>query len=272
MNLKLMCVMAHPDDETMGIGGTIARYTHEGIEVYLVTATRGEHGWFDDPADYPGPEKLGQIREQELYQAAETLGIKEVNLLDYIDGELDQAEPRRVISQIASHLLRIRPQVVLTFGPDGIYGHPDHIAICQFTTAAVVAAAAGLNGSAHSVSKLYYLTITKERLEAYEAGMGDLVMHIDGQERRGPVWKKWMISAVIDTSAYWEQVLQAVSCHQTQITGYEPLKNLPEAYHQQVWGVQHYYRAFSLVNGGRKLEDDLFEGLRVRESLPAINS
>jgi LmbE family N-acetylglucosaminyl deacetylase len=263
MDLKLMCVLAHPDDETLGMGGTIARYTHEGIETYLVTATRGEHGWFDEPQDYPGPKKLGQIREQELCRAAEALGIKEVSLLDYIDGELDQAEPGRVVAQIAAHLQRVRPQVVLTFGPDGIYGHPDHIAICQFTTAAVVAAAAGGNGqSAHLVDKLYYLTITPKRLAAYESAMGDLVMQIDGQERRGPVWKEWMISAVIHTSGYWEQVLQAVGCHQTQITGYEPLQHLPEAYHQSVWGVQHYYRAFSLVNGGREIETDLFAGLR----------
>ena len=263
MNLKMMCVTAHPDDETLGLGGTIARYTDEGIETTLVTATRGEHGWFDDPQDYPGPDKLGKIREQELYRAAATLGIKEVNFLDYVDGELDQANPERVVAQVASHIRRVRPQVVLTFGPDGIYGHPDHIAISQFTTAAVVAAADCSNGHRpHRVDKLYYLTITPKKLEAYESAMGDLVMQIDGKERRGPGWKEWMISTVIHTSDYWEQVLEAVGCHASQITGYEPLKHLPEAYHQSVWGVQHYYRAFSLVNGGREIETDLFAGLR----------
>ena len=262
MKLKLMCVTAHPDDETLGMGGTIARYTHQGVDAYLVTATHGEHGWFDDPKDYPGPKKLGLVREQELYRAAETLGIKEVNLLDYIDGELDQADPGRIIGQIAAHLQRVRPQVVLTFGPDGIYGHADHIAISQFTTAAVVAAAGCETDRApHLVDKLYYLAITPGKSEAYESAMGELVMQIDGQERRGPVWKEWMITTVIHTSAYWEQVLQAVGCHATQITGYEPLKHLPEAYHQAVWGIQHYYRAFSRVNGGRAIETDLFAGL-----------
>ena len=116
-----------------------------------------------------------------------------------------------------------------TFGPDGIYGHPDHIAISQFTTAAVVAAAGCETDRApHLVDKLYYLAIMPGKLEAYESAMGELVMQIDGQERRGPVWKEWMITTVIHTSAYWEQVLQAVGCHATQITGYEPLKHLPE--------------------------------------------
>ena len=64
--LKLMVVLAHPDDESLGMGGILARYAAEGVETYLITATRGERGWFGDPAEYPGPTALGQRREQEL--------------------------------------------------------------------------------------------------------------------------------------------------------------------------------------------------------------
>src|SRR5216683_2480834 len=85
--LKLMAVLAHPDDESLGVGGILAKYAAEGIETSLVTATRGERGWFGDEHEYPGLEALGQIREAELRAAAEVLGIRSVDFLEYIDGE-----------------------------------------------------------------------------------------------------------------------------------------------------------------------------------------
>lgn len=95
--LKLMCVLAHPDDESLGMGGTLAKYAAEGVETYLVTATRGERGWFGEEKDYPGPEALGKMREAELLNAAKELGIREVNFLDYMDGDLDQANASEAI-------------------------------------------------------------------------------------------------------------------------------------------------------------------------------
>src|SRR5579863_3812161 len=91
--LKLMAVLAHPDDESLGFGGVLAKYAAEGIETFLVTATRGERGWFGDEREYPGLVALGQIREAELHAAAEALGIRSVDFLGYIDGDLDQADP-----------------------------------------------------------------------------------------------------------------------------------------------------------------------------------
>ncbi|MBN2502443.1 MAG: PIG-L family deacetylase [Anaerolineales bacterium] len=258
--LRLLCVFAHPDDESLGAGGTLARYGKEGVEIYLVTATRGERGWPSDPEDYPGLKQLGEIREGELREAAKVLGIREVNFFEYCDGELDQADPEEVIDQIVAHIQRIQPHVVITFGPDGVYGHPDHIAISQFTTAAVVAAAYG--EQAHRVSKLYYMVISRDALAAYEKAFGDLVMDIDGQERRGSGWADWEITTQIDTLDYWEQVWAAISCHCSQLPGYHALKDLPDEYHRNLWGKQEFYRAFSLVNGGREKENDLFAGLR----------
>ncbi len=265
--LKLMCILAHPDDESLGTGGILARYAAEGIETYLVTATRGERGWFGPEEKYPGPEKLGQIREAELRAAARELGLREVMLLGYRDGELDQADPAEAIGKIAAEIRRVRPDVVVTFDPYGSYGHPDHIAICQFTTAAVMdAATCRTNGSSaqtpHQVAKLYYMVETQQDLAAYQAAFGELAMEIDGQRRQAAGWIDWAITTRIDTSAYWEQVWRAISCHQTQLPGYEILQNLPDEHHQNLWASQSYYRAFSLVNGGRQVEDDLFAGLR----------
>jgi LmbE family N-acetylglucosaminyl deacetylase len=265
-SLKLMEILAHPDDESLGTGGTLVKYAAEGIETYLITATRGEHGWWGSEAHYPGPEALGRTREAELRSAAQVLGLREVVFLDYMDGELDQAPAQEVIAQLTAHIRRIRPDVVVTFDPDGVYGHPDHIAISQFATAAIIAAAdsayADSGQPPHRVSKLYYRISTPEDLAAYQVAFGDLVMRIDGVERRATGWPAWAITTRIDTGKYWPQVWQAVACHRSQLPGYQALKNLPPEHHRNLWGQQTFYRAFSLVNGGRAVENDLFAGLR----------
>ena len=265
--LKLMCVLAHPDDESLGNGGILAKYASEGIETYLVTATRGERGWFGEETDYPGLEALGKRREAELLAAASVLGIRRVDFLNYIDGDLDQASPREAIAKIVEHVRRVKPDVVVTFGPDGAYGHPDHIAICQFTTAAVVEAASPdapfhQDLPPHRVSKLYYMVMSEQLLRAYQSVFGDVVMHVDGVERRGVVWPEWAITTRIDTREYRQMVWKAVYCHESQLAAYRQLEHLSQDYQKELWDTQNYYRAFSLVNGGRGVEDDLFAGLR----------
>jgi len=259
-----MCILAHPDDESLATGGILAKYAAEGVATYLVCATRGERGWHGDPASYPGPAALGHIREAELRAAAKMLRLREVHLLGYSDGELDQAPAPEVIGALVSHLRRVRPQVVVTFDPLGYYGHPDHIAISQHTTAALVAAAAPDHPSTlppHSVAKLYYIAASEQAVAAYQAALGDLVMRVDGVERRAAGWRSWALTTSVDTSAYWHRVWSAVACHRTQLPGYDALRQLPPAHHRALWGTQTFYRAMSLVNGGRDLEEDLFCGL-----------
>ncbi|MEZ5284841.1 MAG: PIG-L family deacetylase [Vicinamibacterales bacterium] len=268
---RLLAVLAHPDDESMGMGGTLARYASEGVETYLLTATRGDAGRYrglrqDDPA-HPGAEALAGIRETELRAAAATLGLRDVHLLDYRDQHLDQALPGAIIGEIAAHVRRVRPQVVVTFGPDGAYGHPDHIAISQFATAAVVAAAepaqaAGGNGHApHAVSKLYYIAWPQSTWTAFQAAFRTLVSNVDGVARQATPWPDWAITTEIDTRPWWTTAWDAISCHQSQVTAYKALQDLSPEYHESLWGRQSFYRVFSTVNGGRAREADLFEGL-----------
>jgi LmbE family N-acetylglucosaminyl deacetylase len=262
-----MCVLAHPDDESLGTGGALAKYAAEGVETYLVTATRGERGWMGAAQDNPGLAALGAIREAELRAAASLLGLRELHFLDYIDGDLDQADPAQAIARIAAHIRRVRPQVVITFGPAGGYGHPDHIAISQFTTAACVAAADANYAVAgdlppHSVAKLYYMAISRALADAYTAVFGDLVMHVDGVARGGVIDEDWAITTWLDTGAYEDTVWKAVFCHTSQLPAYSRLEQVPEQYQNVIWRQQTYYRAFSMVNGGRAIERDLFEGLR----------
>jgi LmbE family N-acetylglucosaminyl deacetylase len=261
--LRLMAVLAHPDDESLGVGGTLAKYAAEGVETAVVTATRGQRGRFRghrEPPEHPGSEALGRIREAELQAAARTLGVSDVTILDYVDQALDRAEPRRIIRDIADRYRRLQPHVVLTFPPDGAYGHPDHIAISQFATAAAIEAAS--SPPAHAISKLYYLAWPQASWRAYEAAFRALVSTVDGVARHAAPWPDWAITTSIDARAHWQTVWNAVCCHESQVTAYEHLRSLSPEAHEGLWGEQSFYRAFSLVNGGRQRERDIFEGLR----------
>lgn len=127
----LLVVIAHPDDESFPMGGTLAKYAAEGIRVVLVSATRGEAGI---PA--LGPAETARRRETELKAAARTLGVSRLVFLDYEDGQFDQADAEQVIAQLLEIIRQENPAVVITFGPDGISGHPDHIATYRFVTRA----------------------------------------------------------------------------------------------------------------------------------------
>jgi LmbE family N-acetylglucosaminyl deacetylase len=262
-----MLILAHPDDESLGNGGTIAKYAAQGVKVHLVTATRGEQGWFGPEEGYPGPEELGRIRETELQEAAQILGISDVSFLGYRDGKLDQAPADEVVAKIVSHIRRVKPQVVVTFDQNGLYGHPDHVAISQHATSAVAAAAdpsfADPNcGQAHHVSKLYYMAWTERDIELYQSAFGELTMQINGHQRGSVPWQEWAITTRIDASGHWRRVWEAITHHRSQLPGYHKLIALPQEAHERLWGSLVYYRAFSRVNVSRDKEDDLFEGLR----------
>jgi LmbE family N-acetylglucosaminyl deacetylase len=267
-NLKLLAVLAHPDDESMGIGGALAKYAAEGVETRLVCATRGERGWFGPEEANPGFARLAEIRTQELDAAGKVLGLKEINFLNYVDGDLDRANPEDVIGKIVAHIRRIKPQVVVTFPHDGNYGHPDHIAISQFTHAAIVCAADTTfndpeERSPHRVSKLYYVVDSEEMAMVLKKYLGDIEFFVDGQARGESPWKDWMITTRVDLSSAWKTAWDAILCHRSQLPSIAPLLDLAEDEVRRLLTLQGtFYRAYSLVNGGRERETDLFEGLR----------
>jgi LmbE family N-acetylglucosaminyl deacetylase len=263
--LKLLAVFPHPDDETLGMGATLARYSTEGVETFLVCATRGERGWFDSEGPDPGFEGVARIREAELRCAAEHLGLREVCFLDYIDGDVDQAEPKAIIAKITSQIRRIRPHVVVTFSPDGAYGHPDHIALAQFTNAALVCAADANFADdqlPHRVSKLYYMVDSMGVVNAAKESFGGISMDVDGVTRQHVGWPDWQITTWLDNKKYVDRVREAIHCHKSQLPGYGPIALWSVDEVAEVFGTGHFYRAYSMVNAGRKIETDLFEGLR----------
>ena len=258
--LRLMAVLAHPDDESLGMGGTLVKYAAECRE-------SGRSRGIPPGEGHPGAEELGRIRKRELEAAAATLGIRELALLGYHDQQLDRADPREAIGRIAAIYRGARPQVVMTFGPEGGYGHPDHIAISQFALAAAVMAAdsawiAPDRAAPHAISKFYFMAWPRAAMAAYEEAFRKLISRVDGVEREANAWPDWAVTTVIDTRTHWQTVWRAVSCHESQITAYEKLSHLTPSSHEALWGWQSYYRVFSTVNGGRGRESDLFEGLR----------
>jgi len=245
-HLRLTCVVAHADDESARQGWHPVALLSSGCQHACRDRDTGERGRFGDAKTSHGFATVGTVREGELCAAALEFGVTDVRLLGYVDGDLDQADPAEAFTRIVTQLRRVQPQVVITFDPYWAYGHPDHIAICQLTTAAVSVSAnpdfeSDDDGAAtHAVSKLYYMAWSPKKWKAYQAVLKTLTSRVDGVERQAQPWPESAVTTVIDTSDCWETTWRAVSCHQTQ----------------------DYYRVFSTVNGGGARETDLFEGLR----------
>lgn len=201
MNKSILLVYAHPDDETFSAGGTIAKYSSQGVDIRLVCATRGEAG---KTAGYCSVEELGSMREKETREAAAVLGIKEVRFLDYHDKELGKANPVVITLQIANIMREHRPQVVITFGPDGSSGHQDHRAIHHFVVAAVRLAAQAdvteLAGEPFKVPRVYF--------PAFSSRIRRALGHTDVADEDP--------ETIIDTSAYAAKKIAALKCHRTQ--------------------------------------------------------
>ncbi len=267
-SLKLLAVFAHPDDESMGMGGTLAKYAAEGVETYLICASRGERGWFGPEEQNPGWRNLGATRTLELQNAATTLGIKQLVFLGYMDGEVDQAPYTEAVRKIVTHLRRIKPQVVVSFPPDGNYGHPDHIAMSQFTSAAIVCAADANypdeeNNPPYRVSKFYYMVDAENFINLIAPFMETMSFYVDEQLRGEFPWKDWMVTTRIEMADYCPTAWNAIQCHQSQLSTLGALAEMPKDSAASVLAMQGtFYRVFSLVNGGRTIETDLFAGLR----------
>jgi LmbE family N-acetylglucosaminyl deacetylase len=152
--------MAHPDDESMGCGGVILRHTRAGIPVSLICATRGEAGWTGKPFGAKR-EDLAQIRTAELEEAAAALGISTVELWDYPDGGVSSINPQELTDRVWEQISKLRPKAVVGWGPEGVYGHPDHIAMGACTDSAVNAMSEGDRPA------LYHLAVDQQLANFY---------------------------------------------------------------------------------------------------------
>jgi LmbE family N-acetylglucosaminyl deacetylase len=155
---RLLGIFAHPDDEVFCAGGTLARWAAAGGETMVISATRGEAGQIQD-ARTATRRSLGSAREQELRAACARLGVRQVECLDYRDGALSAVDETALARDLARRIRDFAPDVVITFGPDGAYGHPDHIAIGAATTRACELIARAGGRAPH----LYYSAFPRQR-------------------------------------------------------------------------------------------------------------
>jgi LmbE family N-acetylglucosaminyl deacetylase len=279
-NKSILAVLAHPDDETFGTGGTLALYAHRGVDVHLICATRGEVG--EMPPDMmAGFNTIGEKRESELRCAGGTLGLKSIFFLGYRDsgmpGTEDNHHPQALAAQpvetvaaeVAGYIRRLRPQVVITFDPIGGYYHPDHIAIHKATVRAFE-----LAGDAEFVSeglepykpaKLYFQTMSRSFLRFMVS-----LMRLFGRDPR-----KFGTNKDIDLAAIAEvefpittrincrdvaEIRDAASaCHASQ--GGTSMAGGIVGWFRRMFGSDEVYMRAEPAFEGKKPERDLFEGI-----------
>ena len=219
-SLVLLAVFAHPDDEGYRPGGTLALLARHGVRVHLLTATRGESGSCGDPP-LCRPDELPVVRERELRCSCTALGIEPPHILDYHDGHLSQADPERIIAQILGVVDEVRPQVMLTFGPDGLSGHPDHVAIGQ--------CAAEAFRRTDEVAALYTVAVPRSVAERLDM-------------RRVQSVPDEAIALSVNVSTVWETKLAAICCHATQLSS-SPMMRAPVERQRLFFGTEHFVRA-----------------------------
>ena len=250
---SLLAIFAHPDDESLACGGLLALCSERGVRVSLLCLTHGEHG----PAHGGEPstgydsqqrpeqhtERLRDIRAGELEAAARVLGVRDVVLLDHEDGMLPWIDGARLEADILGALRRFRPDLVVTFDEDGLYWHPDHIAVHERTTSAV----AGL-GSAGPA--LCYVSMPA-------GGMRAIVDAAWNDPERGDVPPRQILGVadvdafgsmapeptlVLEAGELADRKLAALRCHRTQFEG-SALEYVEERDAARLLGTEHYRRA-----------------------------
>jgi LmbE family N-acetylglucosaminyl deacetylase len=271
---RLLGVFAHPDDEGL-MGGALLKYNTSGAETGLVYATRGEVGEIADPA-LATPENLGQVREGEMRAAADVLGVQHLWFLGYRDsgmaGTPENQDPRAfiragaadVVGKLVAIIREFRPQVMVTFDETGGYGHPDHIAIYQYTTSAFHAAADDAQypelGPAHAVSKLYYGSFARRQIlmmadwlqsQNYENVFKD----VDPQTLGLP---DEQISVLLDVEPWQDAKARSWAMHRTQMGSGAALARMPEELQRKWRSTECYQLATSRVGPDVVGENDLF--------------
>lgn len=202
---NLVCVFAHPDDEAFGPGGTIAKLSKK-FNVYLLCATKGEVGLKGKTLRVSNL-KLANVRANELRRSAKVLGIKKVYFLGFKDGELNNNIYHKLASKIHSRVLKLKPEIVLTYEPLGVSGHIDHIMVSMVTWFVVK--------KLKFIKELWQVCLPEERARERE----------DYYICFGPGYKKSQIDKTVDIKDVWDKKLEAIKQHKSQ---YKDFKKITE--------------------------------------------
>jgi N-acetyl-1-D-myo-inositol-2-amino-2-deoxy-alpha-D-glucopyranoside deacetylase len=280
---SLVLVHAHPDDESMQTGGTMARYAADGVHVCLITCTNGDVGEIAEVPDL-GPleelaPRLGEIRRDELEEACRRLGQIDLRMLGFhdsgMDGTPENDDPKAFVNQpldqpvrmIVEILRELKPQVLITYNERGFYGHPDHIRAHEAAIAGVAAAKdpayAPELGEPHAVSKIYYNAVptsllhagrklAQEMLENADEFLSDDDITLIGTDDA-------IVTTEIDVTDWVKTKFYALEAHRTQLGTTQGWFDIPDDVKSLMFGVEFYVLTGSVEDGQR--ENDLFEGI-----------
>jgi LmbE family N-acetylglucosaminyl deacetylase len=239
MTRRVACVFAHPDDDTYGVAGSLAAVAGEDLELLLVMTTSGEAGQIADPS-LATRETLARVREAEDRASWSALGLApKIHFLRYPDGGVAEVAQETLVAVYLDLLQDAAPDVVITFGPDGVTGHADHVAVGAAASAAFHAArAAGADG----FERLLHVCIPQSRIDRFnellrERGMPPIDPAQPFQPRGVP---DESVGIVVDCSTVYERKLEALRCHRTQAE----MEDVPFEVWPEVLGTEAYVVAF----------------------------
>lgn len=243
----LLAIVPHPDDEAYSMGGTLALAARQGADVYVLCATRGEGGQSSDPA-LSTPDGIAAIRAEEMHAACRALGVQPPRFLDFRDGGLADVHLPEAVGEIVRAIRAVRPQVVISFGQDGVYGHPDHVALHKL----VMPAFRSAGGGTRFPDEEYGPSWAPERLlwTAYPRGLfrpqWEHMLHSEhaammrqlDPDRLGVDPSEFAVS--VDISGVAQTKLEAIRCHRTQLPDGDPIRLFPGGIVRLLLGVEYY--------------------------------
>ena len=264
MPLTLATVLAHPDDETFGTGGTLIRYAREGALVHSLCLTEGEKGWAGVDDKIIPRELVGPTRARELAEAGRRMGLASVTCLRYPDGGLAEVNGDWVVRDIVRWLRRVRPDAVITWGPDGGYGHPDHIAAGELTLRAIELAGMQRHepelGAHWHAKRCYRYVAAAELIDRLSSLMPSFAQYIETLAIKPQRWTRERLGAVIDVRDVLDAKVHAMESHQTQAPDLamwaKARAEVPEIFTEETF-IREYPEP-----GGPPLETDLLAALR----------
>lgn len=276
-DLAILASYAHPDDE-QGVTGTLMRYGRQGVRTGLLCATRGEMGEIAY-AHLATPETLGAVREEELRRAATVAGLDQVWFLDYRDSGMAgtppnqdaaafmNADPQDAIGRIVRIIREFRPQVVLTFDETGGYGHPDHLAIYRWTTAAFHAAGDPAQypaaGRAWVPARLFYASIPRSTIRRMVAMIREhqietAFAQMDPEQMGLP---DEAITNIVDVTDFVDRKMESLRQHATQLPPDSPFTTMPEDLGRPFRSKEHFVFGAGVPLPPGADPSDLFAGL-----------
>lgn len=248
---RLLAVFAHPDDEALCAGGTLALCADAGQQVTVICATRGEFGPVSDPALVHGS-TLAAVREHELRASCAVLGVRDVRVMGLPDAGVQwAAEEVDALGSLEDAIRSLRPHAIITFGPDGLYGHPDHVAISELVTEArrrveesraCLAASGDASAAECPTPRLFYPVMTADDVRQLLADMtrAGLGARLWSLQPDAFVAKAEEVTASVDVSSVLQRKLAALRAHRTQLDADNPFTEIPDDIAMRFFGLERY--------------------------------